>query len=215
MDTAITTEEKPVVAATETKVVTLTPEEHAKLLKDVEDARNLQSQADARSARLQAALTGKGGSRFTAPGATVVVPTDAEKQDYAAQEDLKAAQGLQRLALDPTYRAALDADPTLRGLFQNNPLAVLPLLAPAAYDAEDALTLVKQALAEKVSKAATVATVKPEEKPVVVAPATVVAPSAPILDEEYEAAKKIPSTESALISMIGIGLKKLGGKNGS
>lgn len=221
METAITTEDKPVVvtpvAATVVPAfVPLTKEETDKLTKERDDARILQGQADARAARLQAALTGKGGSRFVAPGAAPAAPTEQEKLDYAVEEDRKAVQGLQRLALDPAYRAALDADPTLRGLFQNNPLAVLPLLAPAAYDAEDAVTLVKQALAEKAGKVtATVVTPPVEVKPVVVVPGAIAPVSAEVLDEQYESAKKLPNIESALHSMIGIGLKKMTGKNGS
>lgn len=212
-DTAITPKEG---AATEAPVfVPPTKEEWDKAKKDIVDARILQGQADARADRLHRALTGtgKGGSNFVAPGAAPVALTEQEKQDYAAAEDRKAAQGLQRLALDPAFREALDADPTLRGLFTDNPLAVLPLLAPAAFDAEDAVTLVKQALTERATKLkTTVIAPKVEEQPVVVAVPVVVANSTPVLDAEYEEARKRPNIESALVGMIGTGLKKLGSK---
>lgn len=228
-ETAITAEEKAAAdkaaadaaaAATgEQGKVVLTKEQHDKLVTDAAattEARRLQGQADARAARLAAAL-GKGGSHFGAPAEAKPAPTKEEREEYAAGEDRKAAQGLQRLAIDPRFREALDADPTLMGLFQNSPLAVLPLLAPDALDAEDAIGLVTTKLTEKVAaiaaaKAASVV-VAPVVKPAdTTPPAGIVNTRTTQQNEEYEAARKSPNVENAVAGMIKVGLKSLGGK---
>ncbi len=137
------------------------------------------------------------------------VPTQEQLAERAADEDRKAERGLMSLALDPALRPVLDADPTLREMLARNPLAVLPMLAPDALDAEDAIELVKEALTKRLPApvAATTLEKKPETPPA--PPAGGVNAVDQPIDPEYEAAKKMPNTEQAVHAMIGVGLKKM------
>ena len=130
-------------------------------------------------------------------------PTQEEVQAHANAEDKKAERGLLAIAADPAFREVLDSDPTLRDLLITNPLAVLPMLANDALDAEDAITQVKEALTSR-KKPATPPATPPA------APATPPAPPAgginPPADtppnEAYESAKKNPNTEHAIAGMV-------------
>lgn len=173
------------------EVVTISKVDYDKVSRDAARARANQSDADK-----YRAIT-KGG-HFKAP-APIVPPTQEELDAEGKNQDRIAERGLLQIAVDPAYRDVLDADPTLRDMFFKTPLAVLPLLANDAYNAEDAMTLVKEALDAK------------RVKPVVVAP-VVVPPPTPsagainandkVIDEEYEVAKKNPNTETSLAGMI-------------
>lgn len=185
--------------------VTLDKKEHDQLVKDAARASEAQSRAD----RYEGILKRNGliGGGHFKPATPATPPTSEERQAQAAEEDEKAKRGLIALALDPAYREALDADPTLRDLLTKNPLAVLPILAPEALDADDAVTLVKDALGKR--------------KPAPATPATPPAPPAtpptpPIggvnvndkpVNEDVEAARKNPNTERAVAGMIGARLK--------
>lgn len=203
-------------AATEKKDVTLSHEAHEALVKkaaDVDTARSLQAQADKKAARLEKILNdGKGAGSFikktTTPPAGEA--PKAGDDDQGIIEDQKAKDGLLALAIDPAFREVLDADSTLRDLFMRNPLAVLPILAPDALDAEDALDLVKEKLNERLT-AIKAKNTPPEKKPDTppTPPAGAGNPTTAELDTKYAEAKKNPNTESALKDMIGIGLKKL------
>ena len=192
----------PVVtpSTTPTAEVTLSKTEHDQLQRDAARASSNQRKAD-----LYDKLNGKG-SRFGA-AAPVTTLTEEEKTAAAHAEDRKAERGLTRLALDPSFREVLDADPTLRNLLVENPLAVLPILAPDALDADDALSLVKEAL---------IARKKPAEpaKPAEVTPPAITTPPAGAVNandkpvnEEVEAAKKIPNTEKSIAAMVGARVK--------
>ena len=92
----------------------------------------------------------------------------------------------------------------------SNPLAVLPMLAPDALDAEDAITLVKEALGKRAKPATPL-----------VPPTPPVSPTPPVgainaqdkpVNAEVEAARKIPNTERAVAGMIGARLRESKGK---
>lgn len=191
----------PAVNATD--AVSLSKEAHDQLVKDAARA----SEAQARADRFENILKKNGligGGHFkTATPETP--PTPEERQAQAADEDRKAERGLMSLALDPAYRAALDADPTLRDLLTKNPLAVLPILAPDALDADDAVSLVREALVKR----ATPVNPLPPTPPVPPAtpPSGAVNPKDEPVNEEVEAAKKLPNTERAVAGMIGARLK--------
>lgn len=119
-------------------------EEKEQFERDAARARTNQSKAD-RYDR----IVGKGGHFAPASQAPATPPTAEELAEKAAGEDRKAERGLLGIAADPKFRAVFDADPTLRETFTKNPLAVLPLLAPDALDAEDALALVTEALEKR------------------------------------------------------------------
>lgn len=105
-----------------------------------------------RKAALYDRLSGKGpASPFAAKAAPAAAPTEDEREEASRREDMKAERLIMRLAAEPKYRAILDADTTLRDMMMNNPLAVLPVLAPDALDAEDALSLVTEKLDQKLS----------------------------------------------------------------
>lgn len=201
----------PVATPAEENTVVLKKEEHDQLKRDA--ARTAASDRENKRLRKLAGLdeTGHFPARKAQP-----VPTPPSEEDAQAQalaEDRKAADGLRRIAIDPQFRKVLDADQTLAALFKDNPIAVLPLLAPDALDAEDALELVTEKLTERLTKIT-----EAEKPPVNPPPAPVVppagAPNAQPTDAAYEDAKKIPNTDKAITEMIKIGLGKLpGNKN--
>ncbi len=199
--------------------VTLTKEEHEKLQRDASRARSNQSKAD-RYDR----VIGKGGSHFKQQ-APATPPSEDEKAEAAVAEDRKAERGLLAIAADPAYRKALDADPTLRNLLTTNPLSVLPMLAPDALDAEDAISLVKEELVKKVEAIEKATPLpKPNEVPTddkgnmpvnqpVTPPSGGINPlGGTTPDAEYESARKNPNIEGAISGMVKVGLKRQGGK---
>lgn len=191
-------------ASNPTEMVTLTKEAHDQLARNAARAGANQSKAD-RYDR----LVGKGISHFK-PMAPVTPPSEDERATAAALEDRKAERGLMQIASDPAFRDVLDADPTLRNLLTANSLAVLPMLAPDALDAEDAISLVKEALN---GRRKPVAPVTPPAAP---APATPpsggINPKDAPVNEEVEAAKKIANPERAIAGMIGARLRANAGK---
>lgn len=205
---ATTTTEAPVPpaatpSAQTTAEVTLSKEAHDQLQRDAARARENQRKAD-----LFDKMNKKGSVFGAAAPATTL--TEEEKVAAAQAEDRKAERGLTRLALDPTYREVLDSDPTLRNLLVENPLAVLPILAPDALDADDALSLVKEALNARKKPAATTTTepAKPAATTTTTTPpAGAVNTNDKPVNEEVEAAKKIPNTEKSIAAMIGAKVK--------
>jgi len=179
--------------------VTLTKEVHDQLARDAARAASNQRKADL----YDRTVGSKGNSHFK-PAAPVAPPTPDEQAAAGAAEDRKAEQGLMRLALDPAYREVLDNDVTLRDLLTKNPLAILPVFAPDALDAEDAVSLVKEALDKRRTPATPPA---PATPPPVAPPAGGVNPSDQAVNEAYEEARKVPNTENALAGMIGAKLK--------
>lgn len=196
----------PAQPAANPEMVTLTKEAHDQLQKDAARGSSNQRKADL----YDRMTSGKGNGHFK-PTTPATPPSDDERAAAAAAEDRKAERGLLALVGDPTFREVFDADPTLRTLMSSNPLAVLPMLAPDALDAEDALNLVKEALGKR----------KPAPAPATppAAPATPPAPPAggintpdkPV-NEEVEAARKNPNTERAVAGMIGARIKSQAGK---
>lgn len=194
-------------ANTQPEMVTLDKKAHDQLVRDAARAGEAQSRAD----RYEGVLKKNGllgGSGHFRPAAPVAPVSDEDKQAAAAEEDRKAERGLISLALDPAYREVLDNDITLREMLTKNPLAVLPVLAPDALDADDAVALVKEALNKRKAPPA----VPPANTP---APSTlptpptktpptggVNTPGSTVPNEEYEAAKKLPNTENAIAGMI-------------
>lgn len=195
----------PTIPATET--VSLSKEEHAQLLKDAARSSEAQGRADRFENILKKnGLLGGGHFKSVTPATP---PTPEERQAAAAGEDLKAERGLLALALDPVYREVLDKDPTLRDLLTKNPLAILPMFAPDALDADDAVSLVKEALNRR----------KSVPPPTPLTPPTL--PTPPVgainandkpVNEAVEVARKIPNTERAVAGMIGARLKENAGK---
>ena len=192
----------PVVNPPET--VSLTKEAHDQLKRDAARASSNQRKAD-----LWDRNQGGKGSHFK-PTAPATPPSEEERASAAATEDRKAERGLLSLAADPAFREVFDADPTLRNLMTSNPLAVLPMLAPDALDAEDAITLVKEALGKRAKPATPL-----------VPPTPPVSPTPPVgainaqdkpVNAEVEAARKIPNTERAVAGMIGARLRESKGK---
>ena len=180
-------------------VVTLPKEQHDGLVRDAGRAAANQRKAD-----LYDKLTGGKGGHFK-PAAPVTPPSPEEEATIGAAEDRKAERGLFSIAADPAFRDVLDADPTLRSLFTSNPLAVLPMLAPDALDADDALSLVKEALGKRRPAPAPVT---PPTPPAPVPPVGAVNPSGDkAVNEEVEVAKKNPNTERAVAGMIGAKLR--------
>ena len=186
-----------------TEMLTLSKGEVEQLRRDAARA-----SANQRKADLYDKMGGKGGSHFK-PAAPPVAPTQEELKDAGTAEDRKAERGLLSLALEPAYRQALDSDPTLRDLLTKNPLAVLPLYAPEALDADDAVSLVKEFLNKRIVPPTPPVT--PPAAPPATPPSGAVNPTAPQVDEAYEAAKKLPKTESAIAEMVKIKMSK-GGK---
>lgn len=183
--------------------VTLEKEAHDQLVKDAARASEAQSRAD----RYENILKKNGllGGGHFKPVTPATPPTPEERQAQATDEDRKAERGLLALALDPAHRATLDADPTLRDLLTKNPLAVLPILAPDALDADDAVSLVRDALNKR--KPAPALPPTPPATPSATPPLGAVNPKGELPNEEVEAAKKIPNTERAVAGMIGARLR--------
>lgn len=198
----------PQAPANEGLVLTFkTKEEKEQFERDAARARSNQSKAD-RYDR----IVGKGG-HFTPQSQAPVTPPSAEElAEKARQEDQKAERGLIGLAVDPKYRELLDSDPTLREMLTKNPLALLPSLAPDALDAEDAISLVAEALGKRAEGLK-----KPETPPVVTPPATPPAggvnPQTDLPNKEAEEALKNPNTEHAVAGSLKARLKGMGGKS--
>ena len=199
--------QKPVTPAN-AEQVTVSKEEFERLSREAARAAEAQSRAD----RIEAAQQ-RQEKHFKGAPAPKNPPSAEEREAIGMEEDRKAERGLIGLALEPKYREILDADATLRTLFTQNPLGVLPVLAPKAFDAEDALTLVRQELDKRVAdKKASLPEAKPAQ-PVdapKVPPSGGVNPSDTAVDAEYEDARKLPGTEQAVVGMIKAGLKRLG-----
>lgn len=144
----------PAAAAPEaTPVAPAVSEEETVTLKksDYEAHLGRISATDKKEARLNkfAQKIGYGKSHFSQsaqPAAAPVAPSPEEAAEAASVEDRKAERGITRLALDPSYRAALDADPTFRDILSQNPLSLLDIYAPDALDAEDAVEQMKEEL---------------------------------------------------------------------
>lgn len=190
--------------AAQGETVTLTKSEVEQLKKDAARAAANQSDAD----RWRAAQK-RGHFKPSAPAAPA--QTAEERASQAADEDRKAERGLMALALDPSLRTLLDSDPTLRDMLTKNPLAVLPIYAPDAFDAEDAVGLVKNALTERATKIAPAApATPPPANPPSTPPAPPtggVNPPSKEVNEDVEKARKEPNTERAIAGMIGAKLK--------
>jgi len=193
----------PATPAAET--VTLSKEAHDQLVKDAARAPEAQSRAD----RYEGILKKNGllgGSGHFKPAAPVTPPSPEDKAAQAAEEDRKAERGLIALALDPAYREVLDKDLTLRELLTKNPLAILPVLAPDALDADDAVSLVREALnkrkAPPANPPANPSAPSTPPTPPTPPPGGVNPPASNVPNEEYEAARKNPNTESAIAGMI-------------
>ena len=179
------------------ETVTLTKEQHDQLARDAARAASNQRKADL----FDRQNDGKGTGHFPA-AAPAAPPSQEDLRARADAEDKKAERGLIALAANPAFREVLDADPTLRDLMIKSPLAVLPLLAPDALDAEDALNLVKDALNSR----------KPAPAPVVTppAPATPPAPPAGAINapgdqqttDAVEKARSNPNLEHAIAGMV-------------
>lgn len=181
------------------ETVTLTKEAHAQLARDAARASSNQRKAD-----LYDRHFGKGGSGHFQPTAPATPPTAEELKVQADAEDRKAERGITVIAASQEFRDVLDADPTLRDLMVQNPLAVLPILAPDALDAEDALNLVKEALTSRKKPATPAAPATPAPATPPAPPAgAVTTPGDQTVDEAVEEAKKNPNTENAIAGMIG------------
>lgn len=187
--------------ATEPEKVTLTKEAHDQLQKDAARGSTNQRKADLYDRQ------NKGKGHFT-PAAPATPPTPEELAANGKAEDDKASRGLMALAADPAFREVLDADPTLRNLLLTNPLAVLPIYASDALDAEDAITLVKDALSQKAKPATPPAPPTPPVPPTPPA-GGINPPGAKTPDQEYEDSRKNPNTEHAIAGMVKAGAKKL------
>lgn len=186
------------------ELVTLTKEQHDQLARDAARA-----SANQRKADLYDRLNGANSNSRFKPVAPTTPPTEDERAAQALVEDRKAERGLLALAADPAYREVLDLDPTLRSLLTTYPLAVLPLLAPDALDADDALNLVKEALNARKPVAPPAKTPAPSTPPT--PPAGAINPNDSPVNDEVEAARKDPNTENAIAKMVGArlgGLKK-------
>lgn len=197
----ITTEAPVTPAATPSTTpaatVTLDKEAHDQLQRDAARARENQRKADLFDRQ------NKGGNRFS-PTATQVVPSEEDRIAAGQAEDKKAERGITRIAADPAFREVLDADPTLRTLFLENPLAVLPILAPDALDADDAITLVKDALSARKKPAAVIPATPPTPPEAKVPPVGAVDTRTEAdVATAVEAAKKLPNTEHSIAAMIG------------
>lgn len=129
--------------ATAAEQVTLSKAEHDQLLTQAARAAEAQSRAD----RLTLQLRSQRGSTLPDPKETPQVD-----RTNGAEEDAKAERELLRLASDPELRTVLDADTTLRDLIRKNPIALVPIYAPDAIDAEDAVSQVRARLLERKPK---------------------------------------------------------------
>jgi len=192
--------ETPAPAAADTVVPPAAPEGETVTIKktDFDAMTGRQSTLDKQEARINRKLAKLGGgSHF---GGQPVQPAPAPApapagDDDGSAEDRKAVDGLRALALKPEFREVLDAEPTLRELFVSNPLALLPIIAPDAFDAEDAIGLVTEELERRAAliKPAPAAPAAPA--PVVVPPAGVVNLSDGAVGEE---AKEDPEYQAAV-----------------
>lgn len=193
------------------ETVSLTKEEHEQLLKDAARASEAQSRAD----RFEKALKRAGGKdkpRFGGESKSNPADSAEDKEAAGIEEDRKAEKGLMAIAIDPRFRPVFDNDRTLRELLASNPLGVLPLLAPDAVDAADAIDLITDALEarlEELNKVSDNAKPTPpatEPKPaattVTPPPGGVNAPGATTPNTAYENAQKDPSTERGIAGMI-------------
>ena len=195
-------------AHSQSEMVTLEKSAHDQLVRDAARASEAQARADRfENLAKKSGLVGGGHFRTAAP---VTPPTPEERQAAGADEDRKAERGLLALALDPAYRAALDADPTLRDLLTKNPLAVLPVFAPDALDADDAVGLVRDMLKKRATPPPNPIPATPPA-PVVPPKGAVNASDAPV-NEEVEAARKLPNVERAIAGMIGARIRANTGK---
>lgn len=194
----------PVTPPASAETVTLTKEQHEQLTRDAARAASAQRKLD----RYEQANGRANGTHFKS-GTPAKAPEPKEGQeDQGIVEDRKAERGLMTIAADPAFREVLDADPTLRNLLTQNPLGVLPLLAPDALDAEDAIDLVRGKLVERASGLKKPPAVTPEPKPADAPvpkspPAGGVNATTTEVDARYEEAKKLPNTERAIAGMIG------------
>ena len=195
------------------ETVTLKKEEHEQLMRDASRARSNQSKAD-RYDR----MTRTGGHFTPQSQAPKETPSEEQLAERAAAEDRKAERGLLALASEPKYRGLFDADPTLRSMLTTNPLSVLPMLAPDALDAEDALALVSEALDKRAGavKPQTPATpAEPEKKETpATPPAGGVNPGQQVLpNKAAEEALKGRNIEDAVAGSIKERLKAAGGRS--
>lgn len=190
------------------ETVTLTKAEADQLRRDAARASSAQSRAD-RLARLAGRSSGRfGASAAPAPAA----PSKDEQEANLIEEDRKAERGLTALVIDPKYREVLDTDPTLRNMLTKNPLGVLPVMAADALDAEDAISLVREKLDERLA-----ALSKPkndaadQKKPDVPAAPPAGGQNVPdkSVQDEIELARKNPNTEQAIAGMIRVGAKHM------
>lgn len=201
-------------ATSEPEKVTLDKEAHDQLVKDAARASSAQSTADRYGNMLKKHGLLGGSGHFKSAAPATAPPSQEEAQAAGAEEDTKAERGLIALALDPAHRQVLDADPTLRDMLTKNPLAVLPMYAADALDADDAISLVKEMLAKRqentppANPAPAILPAATPETP----PTGAVNPNDSPVNEEVEAAKKIPNTENAVAGMIGARLKAASGK---
>lgn len=199
-------------ATAQPEMVTLDKKAHDQLVKDAARASESQSRADRYEGILKRnGLLGGGHFKPATPAPATPAPTAEERQAAGAEEDRKAERGLLSIAVDPAYREVFDADPTLRTLFTQSPLSVLPILAPDALDADDAISLVKEALAKRKPAPPSAPPATPPAAPAV-PPAGGINPSDKPINEAVETARKNPNTERAVAGMIGARLKENAGK---
>jgi hypothetical protein len=184
------------------ELVTLTKEAHDQLLRDAARGASNQRKAD-----LYDRMNGSKGNRHFTPTAPVTPPTNEEQEAAAIEEDRKAEQGLIRLALDPAYRQVFDSDPTLRELFMKNPLAILPVFAPDALDAEDAINLVKETLDKRKAPAIPPAQAEPVTPPATPPAGGINPQGSDTPNADVEAARKLTNTEDAIAGMISAKMK--------
>lgn len=192
-----------------TPVVTLSKEEHEQLARDAARARANQSKAD-RYDR----MVSKG--HFNNAPQAPATPSPEDAAERASVEDRKAERGLLAMASDPKYRPLFDADPTLREMIVSNPLAVLPIYASDALDADDALALISEKFGERLTKLQPPATPPAPETPTAppaTPPAGAINASEELPNQEYEAASKHPVTENAIAGMVQAKLRSAGGKS--
>lgn len=191
----------PVATPPSTETVSLSKEAHEQLVRDAARAPEAQSRAD----RYEGLLKKNGllgGSGHFKPAAPVTPPTSEERAAQGAEEDRKAERGLLGLALDPAYREVLDKDTTLRDMLTKNPLAILPVLAPDALDADDAVALVRQALDKRKVPPVAAFPATPPATPPVTPPVGAVNPQDAAVNEGVEAAKKISDPQRAVAGML-------------
>lgn len=133
-----------------------------RLRKELEKQRNLQSQADkkARIAEIERRKLEAQLKRIR--GDEAYIPPSSEGETSVEKEvRLNARIGIQNLILsNPDYQELLKRDVTLREVMMNNPFALIGEF----FDAEDAVSQIKEKLDERVSSLATQPPAKREEK---------------------------------------------------